>query len=267
MDTGYCKPDEEKHKHYHDDDFDHKGFMDKFWCDEKYELIHESLQFPLKKLHEIFSSEYVKGNTVLDFTLGAGIYSLITAANVFKEIYVAEVTNNGIKEFERWLNKEPGVSDWSCATKFVAELEGKRDGWQEKEDKIRRAIKKVVKWDICGRRPVPKELPQVDCVISLWILNIISKTKAEFKINLKSLVSQLKTGGYLMFFAVINMTYYIFGGHKFFVLATDENFLREAAREAGLVIQKFELQLSSKCTTLVDYDKVAFLLARKEKDD
>ncbi|KAG8434318.1 hypothetical protein GDO86_012629 [Hymenochirus boettgeri] len=202
----------------------------------------------------------------MDVTSGSAVYQLLSAAKTFKEIYVSEFTDGAIKEFHKWLNKEHGAHDWSYPAKFLAELEDKGDTWEENEDNVRRAIKKVVKWDICGGPLQPHEVPQVDCVISFWVLQKISKTKEEFKNNLKNVVSQIKKGGWLIIFTALNMSYYRFGKNmdKHFFLAIDGNFLRAAVIDAGLVIAKFEILPRSKVSDVLDHDSVAFLLANKK---
>ncbi|MEE6513191.1 hypothetical protein FKM82_020727 [Ascaphus truei] len=255
------------HKHYHDEEFDPKGLVEGHFCDENYPLIDESVGFPLRKLHETFSSGRVRGDTMIDISMGPSVYQLLSASDIFKEIIVIEFTEPNIQEFEKWLKKDPGAADWSYAAKALCELEGNREDWQVKEDKVRRVIKQVVKWDVTKDNPLdPVALPQVDCVLSLWALNVISRDKEAYRSNLRKCASLLNIGGHLLLFAVLNMTYYVVNEHKFFMLSCDEKFLREALRDAGFVIENMDVLPSRKDCDLVDFDHLAYVIACKERE-
>ncbi|XP_075462662.1 indolethylamine N-methyltransferase-like [Ascaphus truei] len=258
--------DSSLHKHYHDKEFDPKAYTEAFFCDETCPLIDESVGFPLKKLHEMFSSGRVRGDTLIDISAGPFIYHLLSACDIFKEIIVVEFTEPNIQEFEKWLKKDPGAADWSYAAKVLCELEGNREEWQVKEDKVRRAIKQVVKWDVSKDNSLdPVVLPQVDCVLSLWCLNKISRDKDAYRSNLRKFASLLNIGGHLLLFGVLNITYYKIGEHKFFALQFDEKFLREALRDAGYVIENLDLLPSKKSSDMIDYEHIVYVIARKEK--
>ncbi|XP_075056713.1 nicotinamide N-methyltransferase-like [Mixophyes fleayi] len=255
------------HKHYHDEDFDAKGFVEAHFSHGNVLIIEENVGFPMKILHDLFSSGQVKGNILLDISIGSIVYQLFSACNVFKEIYVVKFTDANIKHLKKWLEKGDEATDWSFAAKRVSRLQGNRDGWKEQEEKVRRAMKSIVEWDIFENSCIdPLLVPQVDCVLSLWILNVISKTKEEFQRNLKNFTSRLKIGGYLVLFSPVNMTFYRVGQHKFFHLAVDENFIKESVIKAGFIIEKMDLKASMVKCDLLDYDHVCFILARKERE-
>ncbi|XP_075462670.1 indolethylamine N-methyltransferase-like [Ascaphus truei] len=259
--------DSSLHKHYHDEEFQPKGLVDTYFCDENYPLIYETVEFPLKKMHETVSSGHVRGDTMIDISMGPTVYHLFSASDIFKEIIVIEFTEPNIQEFEKWLKKDPGAADWSYAAKAVCELEGNREEWQVKEDKVRRAVKQVVKWDVSKDNPLdPVVLPQVDCVLSLWVLHIISRDKEAYRSNLRKFSSLLKIGGHLLLFGVFNGKYYKIDEHKFFILPYDEMFLREALRDAGYVIENMDVLPSKKGCNMVDYENLVYVIARKERE-
>ncbi|XP_075462661.1 nicotinamide N-methyltransferase-like [Ascaphus truei] len=254
-------------KHYHHKEFNPKAFAETYFCDENFPLIDECMGFPLKKLHDTFSSGRVRGDTMIDISAGPNIYQLLSASDIFKEIIVLETTEPNIQEFEKWLKKDPGAADWSYAAKALCELEGNREDWQVKEDKVRRAVKQVVKWDVAKDNPLdPVVLPQVDCVLSLWCLNHISRDKEAYRSNLRKITSLLKIGGHLLLFGGLNMTYYMIGEHRFFILPYDKKFLREALSDAGYVIENMDVLPSRKGCDLVDYEHLGFVIARKERE-
>ncbi|XP_075462660.1 indolethylamine N-methyltransferase-like [Ascaphus truei] len=259
--------DSSLHKHYHDKEFDPKAYTEAFFCDEAFPLIDECMEFPLKKLHEMISSGRVRGDTLIDISLGPLIYHLLSACDIFKEIIVVEFTEPNIQEFEKWLKKDPGTADWSYAAKALCELEGNREEWQVKEDKVRRAVKQVVKWDVSKDDPLdPVVLPQVDCVLSLWSLNCISRDKDAYRSNLRKFTSLLNIGGHLLLFGGLNMTYYTVNEHRFFNLSYDEKFLKEVLRDAGYIIENMDVLPSRKGSDLLDYEHVACVIARKERE-
>ncbi|XP_075462663.1 nicotinamide N-methyltransferase-like [Ascaphus truei] len=259
--------DSSLYKHYHDEEFDPKRLLEIYFCDENYHLIEELVDYPLKQLHETFSSGRVRGDTLIDISLGPTVYHLLSASDIFKEIIVIEFTEPNIEEFEKWLKKDPGAADWSYAAKALCELEGNRNGWQVKEDKVRRAVKQIVKWDVTKDNPLdPVVLPQVDCVLSLWCLNNISRDKEAYRSNLRKCASLLNIGGHLLLFVGINMTYYKLGEHRFFILPYDEKFLREALRDAGYVIENIDVLPSKKGCDMLDYEHLAYVIARKERE-
>ncbi|XP_063785315.1 nicotinamide N-methyltransferase-like [Pseudophryne corroboree] len=255
------------YKYYNDEDFNAKKFVESHFSDGKVSITEESVGFPIKILHGLFSSGQVKGNTLLDISSGALVYQLLSASNVFKEIYVMDFTDANIRHFRQWLEKGKEATDWSYASKQVCQLQGNSAGWQEQEEKVRRAVKSVVKWDIFGSGCAdPLLVPRADCVLSLWIINIISKTREEYQRNLASATSWLKVGGYLLLFTGLNMTFYTLGQHKYFILPLDEAFVRESVTKAGCVIEKVELLRNKVSTDKVDYDHLLFILARKERE-
>ncbi|XP_063775385.1 nicotinamide N-methyltransferase-like [Pseudophryne corroboree] len=254
-------------KHYHDKDFKAKEFVETHFSHGEIGIIEDSMVQPVKILHELFSSGQVKGEILLDVSAGAILYQLLSASNVFKEIYVMDFTDANIKHFKQWLEKGEDATDWSFASKRVCELQGNRDGWQEQEEKVRRAIKNVMKWDIFENSCIdPQLVPMADCVISLLILNIISKTKEDFQKNVKSFTSRLKIGGHLLLFTVLDMTYYRVGQHKHFILTVDEAFVREAVINTGFVIEKADLWCNRVESYFADYKHKFFILARKERE-
>ncbi|XP_075462669.1 nicotinamide N-methyltransferase-like [Ascaphus truei] len=259
--------DSSHHKHYHDEEFDPKGLVDAYCCSENFPLIDETVGFPLKKMHEIFSSGRVRGDTMIDISAGPTVYQLLSASDIFKEIIVIKCTEPSIQEFKKWLKKDPGAADWSYASKALCELEGNREEWQVKEDKVRRAIKQVVKWDVSKDNPIDHVvLPQVDCVLSLWVLQAISKDKEAYRSNLKKCASLLNIGGHLLLFGALNAKYYMIGEHKFFFLSCDEKFLREALRDAGYIIENVDVLPSRRGCDFIDYEHFVYIIARKERE-
>ncbi|XP_075462697.1 indolethylamine N-methyltransferase-like [Ascaphus truei] len=258
------------HKHYHDEEFDPRGYIDTYFCAETNDMFEEALAYPVKQLFKLFSSGRVRGETLLDVTFGPAVFHLLTACDFFKEINVIEFTDANIREFEMWRNKEPGAADWSHAAKIVCELEGKSEEWEGKEDKARRAVKHIVKCDFTKDNPLePVVLPQMDCLLCMFVLLVVSKDHQAFRSNLKKLASMLKIGGHMLLVGSCNQSYYclyMIGEHKFFCLSCDEEFVREAVCDAGFIIENSEALPTKKTSNFTDYDHIMFMTARKERE-
>ncbi|MEE6484731.1 hypothetical protein FKM82_013998 [Ascaphus truei] len=259
--------DSSLHKHYHDEEFDPRGFIDTYCYNGNNDMFEEVVLYPITQLFKTFSSGRVRGETLLDVSVGPLAFHLLTVCDFFKEINVIEFTDANIREFEMWKNKEPGAADWSHTAKIVCELEGKSEEWEGKEDKARRAVKRVVKCDLTKDNPLePVVLPQMDCLISMYVLQVVSKDHQAFRSNLKKLASMLKTGGQMLLAGAYNTSCYMVGEHKFFCLSFDEEFIREAVCDAGFIIENMEALPTKKTSNLTDYDQIMFMIARKERE-
>ncbi|XP_075462681.1 indolethylamine N-methyltransferase-like [Ascaphus truei] len=199
--------------------------------------------------------------------MGPLTFHLLTACDFFKEINVIEFTDANIREFEMWWNMEPGAADWSHIAKIVCDLEGKSEGWDGKEDKARRAVKRVVKCDLTKDNPSePVVLSQMDCLLCMYVLQVVSKDHQAYRNNLKKLASMLKTGGHMLLVGTYNNSCYMIGEQKFFSLSYDEEFIREAVCDAGFIIENLEALPTKKSSNISDYDQVMFMIARKERE-
>ncbi|XP_077312253.1 indolethylamine N-methyltransferase-like [Lithobates pipiens] len=255
------------HKHYHDDDLDAKEFVNNHFSHGNISIIEESMGFPIRIIHEMASTGQLKGDKVLDISIASIIYQLFSTSNIFKEIYVVQMTDASFKHFKEWLDNDIKATNWSYATKRVCYLEGNRQGWKEKEDQVRKVIKGVYKWDNHETNGLdPKVVPQVDCVLSVWLLNVISRTKEDFLRNLERFTSRLKLGGQLMLFLVLNMTFYKVGHHHYFCLSLNETEVQELVIKAGFVIEKSSFIKAAEPSDIVNYSHMSFVLARKVKE-
>ncbi|XP_063291736.1 nicotinamide N-methyltransferase-like [Pelobates fuscus] len=270
-------------KHYHDKNYPAKRAVEVYFCDDRFPLINENMEFPMEQIHKDIDSGIVKGETLIDFSVTASANHLIPACNGFKDIYVVGVNKVNINEFEKWRQNKQDAVNFSYGAKVHHKLEGgrtsllfsesqysvkppSREAWHVKEDKIRQAIKGVIQWDISNDDQVPVDLPQADCVLSLYLLHVISKDKEAFQSNLKKMTSRLKIGGSLLLFLATNMTFYIIDDHKFFFLTIDEDFMKQAVINAGFVIEKWNVLPSKKNCDLVDYDSIIHVRCRKERN-
>ncbi|KAM4016090.1 indolethylamine N-methyltransferase-like isoform 2-T2 [Anomaloglossus baeobatrachus] len=242
-----------------------KNLIENHFSSGEISFMEECVGSPLKLLHDLFSSGKVKGDTLLNVSISGVLFPIFSASNVFKKIYVMNFTDSCDNHFKAWLEKKEGATDWSFVSKRVCQLEGNEDEWQEKEEQVRKAIEGVVKFDITAGSVASVVLPQVDCVMCVYLFNVICHNKEDITRNLKILTSWLKVGGHLVFIITLNMSFYRVGQHKFVALTVDEKFVKESVTKAGFVIEKEEVIPTSVESDMVDYKNLLFLVARKER--
>ncbi|MEE6484647.1 hypothetical protein FKM82_013962 [Ascaphus truei] len=249
------------YKQYHHVDIDPRIILDTYACAENNDLQDEMVEYPLKQLYKAFTSGGVSGDTLIDITMGPALFHLLSASEIFKEIIVLEPVETHHAELEMWLKKDPGSFDSSHLSKYVCDMEGKGEGWQEKEDKTRRAVTRVLKCDLTKANPSkPVVLPQVDCLFTAACLDVCSKHQDEYRSILKNMSSLLKVGGYLLLFGFLNMSYFKLGEHTLHILTYDEKFLRQALNDTGYIIQSLDVFSSKKKSDLIVWIMITLCL-------
>ncbi|KAM4696026.1 nicotinamide N-methyltransferase-like [Rhinophrynus dorsalis] len=209
----------------------------------------------------------VKGDTLTDLIVGPTLYHLMVAVDYFKEITILESNDTCLREINMWLNNEEGAIDWSHAAMFACALKGERERWKEQEAKLRSRVKRVLKVDFTKANPLDHvPLRQADCLINVFYLEVVSKTRDIYLSNLKQMSSFLKVGGYLIMASVLNMSYYTIGQNKYFILKCDDEFVRKALLDTGFIIESYEKIESKLNTPLVDYEHIYFIVARKARE-
>ncbi|XP_066463531.1 nicotinamide N-methyltransferase-like [Eleutherodactylus coqui] len=253
-------------KHCLSEEWNAKDFLETHFSHGDVYHTEDSTVQPLKRLHELFSSGLVEGDIMLESSAGGMVSPLFSASKYFKEIYVMEFTDASVNHFKQWLENSDEATDWSYPAQLVSGLEGNEDGWKEKEEQARRAVKKVFKYDLldCNSKN-SVAIPEVDCVLTVYQFNIICQTKEDFKHNMKILTSRLKVGGCLVFFHALNMTFYQAGRHKFSSLALDEKIIEKVLNDLSLDMVKKEIIPAVKEHENADYTAVLFAVARKAK--
>ncbi|KAM5163563.1 indolethylamine N-methyltransferase-like [Mantella aurantiaca] len=257
--------DSTTHKFYHIHGMDSRDHSD-LYCSGKEGMVFrdDSLIFPMMNLHYQFSSSRVAGNTLIDISMGSFIHHLYSASKYFQEIVVLKSSEKCIMELSRWLHDRTGAYDWTHTSTSAAELEGNRDQHQEKESRLKSSIKQILKCDFEKENITsPVELPLADCVLCVWILDVISKNEEEYMRNLEKTLKLLKPGGHLLLFSMIYATYFNAGGERFHVFTHDEDFVKNVLSKPGLVIDYCAVQKRHNLSDLVDYKAVMFIVAIK----
>ncbi|XP_062995668.1 nicotinamide N-methyltransferase-like [Elgaria multicarinata webbii] len=196
------------------------------------------LTFCLKNLHKAFTLDGIGGDTLIDIGSGPTIYQFLSACESFREIVATDYTDQNREEMQRWLRKDPEAFDWSPVVKYVCELEGDREKWVDKEEKVRRAIRQVLKCDVTHPSPLGLlALPPADCLLSSLCLEGACKDLPTYRSALKNISSLVKPKGHLVLYAILEDTYYIVGQQRFSSLYLERASVEVAVKEAGFAIE------------------------------
>ncbi|XP_012825243.1 nicotinamide N-methyltransferase [Xenopus tropicalis] len=253
-------------KHYLDKELDPCLHFDTYIGADKTISKKELLEEPQRFLYKLFSSGSVKGETLIIISISSNMSENFVAADFFKNIILLESSDSSIKAIESWIRNEPGAVEQSHAAEFACSLKGQSTGHKKQEEKVRKAIKQVVKWDITKENPLGAVvLPQADCIVIVYHLEAICKDNDMYINLLKKLLSHLKIGGHLVMIAGINMSYYMVGQYKFGALAHNEEFMQKAVTEAGCTVVSTETHRSKFKSPLIDYESIAYFVCRKDR--
>ncbi|XP_073459517.1 indolethylamine N-methyltransferase-like [Aquarana catesbeiana] len=257
--------DSTTHKFYHVHGMDSRSYLDIYFSNkEDMVFAEDTLKFPMLMIHYQFSTGRAEGTFLIDISLGSFIHHLYSASKFFKKIVLLKFQEKCIMELNRWLHDRTGAYDWSHTSSAAAELEGTRDQLQEKEMRLRSSIKQILKCDFEQENiSSPVLLPLADCVISVWILEMISKNEDEYMKNLEKTIKLLKPGGQLLLIAGLDTTYLFVGEERFHYFKCNEEFVKNAFGKVGLVIDYCAVQRRRNVSDIIDYKAVLFIVGRK----
>ncbi|XP_018431072.1 PREDICTED: indolethylamine N-methyltransferase-like [Nanorana parkeri] len=114
-------------KLYHIHGFDSRSFLELYFSDKEDMVFEEDfLKFPIMHHHYVFSRGFIRGNLLIDLSMGFFIHHLYSAANIFKDIIIMKFSEKCTMELRRWLVDRTGAFSWTHTKTAVEELEGKR---------------------------------------------------------------------------------------------------------------------------------------------
>ncbi|CAI5795390.1 nicotinamide N-methyltransferase-like [Podarcis lilfordi] len=225
---------------------------------------NRALTFYLQKFHKTFTVDGVKGDTLIDIGSGPTIYQFLSSCGSFREIIATDYTDQNREEIKRWLKKDPEAFDWSQVLKYVCELEGDREKWVEKGEKVRSTIRRVLKCDVTQVNPLaPLVVAQASCVTSTFCLDSACKDVTTYLAALKNVGSLVKPGGHLVLLVALGASFYMVGQHPFFCLYLEKETVDRAVTEAGFDILWSEGAKNSYSPIHSDCKTVYFLVAQK----
>ncbi|XP_075184570.1 nicotinamide N-methyltransferase-like [Anomaloglossus baeobatrachus] len=254
------------YKLYHVDDFDSRKHLENYLSDNPDKVSEEdSLIFPIENLIKTFTEGHIKGDVLIDLSLGSIVHHLFAACDFFKHIIVLKMRDRCIMELKRWVDERTGAFYWGHATKLHVDIEENRDLLQDKEGKVRSALQHVLKCDLDKEDIMhPIVLPPADCVLSFGLLDTISKDQDDYMRYVRKFSSLLKPGGHIILIGTVEMTYYTIGKHKFRAFSYDEDFARKALAGEGFIIDHCEVKMRTSVNDHNDYKAMMFIAAHRE---
>ncbi|XP_069803807.1 indolethylamine N-methyltransferase-like [Dendropsophus ebraccatus] len=252
-------------KFYHLHGFDSRQLLEDYFSDKpEMTLGDDSLIFPIENLTKTFAQGHIKGDFLIDLSVGPMVHHLYSACRFFKHIIVLKVSDRCIMELKRWLDTRTGAFNWGHASQLHEEIEGNCDELQDKEGKVRSAVQHVVICDLEKENVTdPIVLPLADCIITAWLLDHICRSQDDYIRYLKKFSKLLKPGGHLILIGSLGKTCMTVGKDKIHALTYDEHFVRKALVGEGFVIDDCKVKKRTVVSDLTDYKAVIFIAAHK----
>ncbi|XP_044134392.1 nicotinamide N-methyltransferase-like [Bufo gargarizans] len=250
------------------DEFKSSDYFKTYYVAEGAIANEEWTDFALRTLHETFTKGGVKGDTIIDFGAGPAIYQLLSACEVFDKIITSDYLEQNRAELQKWLKKDPGAFDWTPIIKIVCELEGNRENYEKKAEKLRSKVKEVLKCDALKRNPFdPIVLQPADCLLTCLCLEAPCEDIKSYCNVLKNFKDLIKPGGHLVILSVLDATFYYVGDKYFSSMTTRKEELEQALKEAGYEIEKavYTSRKDRSNMDVADYQGFYYIHARKPK--
>ncbi|XP_068102601.1 indolethylamine N-methyltransferase-like [Hyperolius riggenbachi] len=254
-------------KFYHEHDFNSRDHVETY-CSDKPDMVFadDSLKFPMVNCHYMFSSGFVKGDVLIDLSIGSLIHHLYPACDIFKNIIILKLNERCNMETSRWKDTRTGAFTWNHASAHAAKLEGKSDQVKDKDQQLKTAISHIILCDFGNENIThPVVLPLADCITSYSVLEAISKDEDDYVRNLEKISKLLRPGGHLILVGVLNASYYMVGREKFHVFDCDESFVKNALSKLGFIIDYCAVKRRKNDSKLIDYKAIMFITAYKTK--
>ncbi|NXT45504.1 NNMT methyltransferase, partial [Pluvianellus socialis] len=245
--------------------FDPQEYLNEFYrLSDSWGQPNTFLMQNLRSVFKMFSLDGLRGGTLIDVGCGPTIYQLLSACEGFQEIIALDYTGQNRRELEKWLKNEAGAFDWKPVVKYVCELEGDREKWAEKEEKLTKKARQVLKCDVTKANPTdPVSLPPADCIVSTLCLEAACKDLTTFCSTLRNISALVKLGGHLVMVTILPETYYAFHKQVFSCLYLEKNVVEEAVEGAGFEVKFSEVQTYLPSDIRTACEAVLSLVARR----
>ncbi|XP_063291727.1 indolethylamine N-methyltransferase-like [Pelobates fuscus] len=256
------------HKHYHLHDIDSERFAEIYLSATSDALmLDEIFQFPAEELFKEVKEGLIGGDHLIDISVGPCVIQMFPIFEFFKEISILEFSDVCVNDVQKWVDGHEDAFDWSFLYKYVMESDGNSGRFKEKENDLRRRIKRILKCDFSKANPTDLVvLPEADCVLSYYVTHMVSEDHDVYRSNMKKIASMLKLGGRLLLFGGYNGAFFTVGEEKYHLLGCDEKFIKEALEDAGLAIERCEVRKSNIGNEVAAYDYLCFIRAVKKKN-
>uniref|UniRef100_A0A8C4QPE8 Nicotinamide N-methyltransferase n=1 Tax=Eptatretus burgeri TaxID=7764 RepID=A0A8C4QPE8_EPTBU len=223
------------------------------------------LAWALKMMQKVFCGSGLHGHRLLDVGSGPTIHQVLSACEVFDEIYLSDFTELNRNELQLWLEDSPEAYNWNRIIQYVCDLEGNVDTCESKSERLRRKVRSVLPCDVNQHPPVCGIDPPFDYILTSLCLDAACLDIEMYHQAVAHLAGLLNDGGNLGVLTSFEATFYYVGNERFKALSLSEDTVREAMTKAGLSITVYEKHLRSNADSNVcsDYKAMVFVVAQK----
>uniref|UniRef100_A0ACB8EUT0 Uncharacterized protein n=1 Tax=Sphaerodactylus townsendi TaxID=933632 RepID=A0ACB8EUT0_9SAUR len=119
-------------------------------------------------------------------------------------------------------------------------LTSSMEPWKEKEQKLKKKLKKILPIDVHQPNPLGSLLSQpADALVSSFCLEAVSPDQQSFDKALKNVTTLLKPGGHFLMIGALEESFYLAGEAKLMVVPVSEGHVQEAFTKNGYHIRNF----------------------------
>uniref|UniRef100_G1KC86 Phenylethanolamine N-methyltransferase n=1 Tax=Anolis carolinensis TaxID=28377 RepID=G1KC86_ANOCA len=188
-----------------------------------------------------FSAGKIYGKTLIDIGTGPTIYQILSACDYFEEIVATDYLEVNRAEIRSWIHSDdPGAFDWSPYIQHTCKIEGKGEPWKEKEQKLKKKLKKILPIDVHQPKPLGFVLSQpADALVSAFCIEAVSPDRESFDRALQNVTTLLKPGGHFLMIGALEESFYLAGEAKLSVVPMKEEDVKESFTKAGYRIHDF----------------------------
>ncbi|XP_035660061.1 nicotinamide N-methyltransferase-like [Branchiostoma floridae] len=183
--------------------------------------------------HDVFGGGSYSGR-LIDIGSGSTFYQVISASKFFSEIVCSDYDKDARTELEKWLKKDKNAFDWTSYFQYYLDLEGSSEKIEDREQKLRQAVKAVVHCDVHQPNPTyPLTFEPFDVVTSAFCVEAASPDRAAYAKAVANISTLSKPGGTIVFATYIGATFCNIGGVKAKLLPIEVEFVVQTFKDAG----------------------------------
>nr|XP_003222605.1 PREDICTED: phenylethanolamine N-methyltransferase [Anolis carolinensis] len=200
-----------------------------------------AVPWKLRRLADAFATGKIYGKTLIDIGTGPTIYQILSACDYFEEIVATDYLEVNRAEIRSWIHSDdPGAFDWSPYIQHTCKIEGKGEPWKEKEQKLKKKLKKILPIDVHQPKPLGFVLSQpADALVSAFCIEAVSPDRESFDRALQNVTTLLKPGGHFLMIGALEESFYLAGEAKLSVVPMKEEDVKESFTKAGYRIHDF----------------------------
>lgn len=154
--------------------------------------------FILDTLHEIFSRDSIRGQSLLDIGTGPCLHTIVSACNSVKDIYLTDYSDKSIEFLKQWWKGERVIQQELI--QYVLDKENQKETFENRNSILKQKVKDIVNMDITSPAPLQDlNIPTgYDVITSGFCLQMACQNVEQYIDCFKYIFSLLNNGGYLI---------------------------------------------------------------------